>query len=224
MDEPIIKIKQVNKSYTSHQSVLSNITFDVFPGDFVAIGGVSGCGKSTLLNILGLFDTDYTGDVLILGHNLKTLSPSQRDAFRQHHLGYIFQDFKLLDRYTVYHNLELPLIAKKVSRTVRKRLIEDVLHQVNLEPKILHQYPTTLSGGQMQRVAVARTLLLNPTIILADEPTASLDLKNRDMLISTLKNLNKTLILVSHDTQVCEEASIYYEMKEGLLHEVIRPL
>lgn len=223
MDESIIRVVQINKSYNDH-AVLNNVSFNVMSGDFIAIGGVSGCGKSTLLNILGLFDTEYTGDVFMLGHDLKTLSPSQRDLLRQHHLGYIFQDFKLLDRYTVYRNLELPLIARKISRKVRKPMIEYAMHQVNLKTSILDQYPTTLSGGQMQRVAIARALLLDPTILLADEPTASLDIENRDMIISILRNLNKTLILVSHDTQICKEASIYYEMKEGLLHEVIRPL
>ncbi len=196
----IIKVENLYKEFNNN-NILNNINLQIKKGDFVTIYGKSGCGKSTLLNIIGLLDCKYKGNIVINGvTNPKINKKSGRNILRNN-MSYIFQSFALIEEETVMENLDVALEYKKISRSEKQKRKEEALKEVNLlEHKNKKVYQ--LSGGQQQRVAIARIILKDSDIILADEPTGSLDEKTRDEIIELLFKLNKkgkTIVIVTHD-------------------------
>lgn len=202
---PIIELKNVFKKYDEY--VLKDFSIKIYNKDYIVITGDSGIGKTTLLNILGLLDLNFCGEYLFNGDPIIHSNLDDIIEFRQRHLSIVYQDFKLINRYTVYQNLAFPLIVSRTPKEERKSNILKTLQEVNLNPKILNKYPFQLSGGQKQRVAIARAIIKKPTIILADEPTGNLDQGNTDQVLELLRSLNITTIIVSHDPYVIKSAS-----------------
>lgn len=202
---PIIELKNVFKKYDEY--VLKDFSIKIYNKDYIVITGDSGIGKTTLLNILGLLDLNFSGEYLFNGDPIIHSNLDDIIEFRQKHLSIVYQDFKLINRYTVYQNLAFPLIVSRTPKEERKSNILKTLQEVNLNPKILNKYPFQLSGGQKQRVAIARAIIKKPTIILADEPTGNLDQGNTDQVLELLRSLNITTIIVSHDPYVIKSAS-----------------
>ncbi len=204
----IITLKEINKVYRTNEIetlALENVNLEIQKGEFVSIMGPSGCGKSTLLNIIGLLDTPTSGTVDINGTTTGKMKDSQLAAFRNANLGFVFQSFHLIPSLNVMDNVELPLIYRSgVSESERKRLVREVLERVGLSHRLRHM-PSQLSGGQCQRVAVARAIVGNPEIILADEPTGNLDSKMGAEVMDLLHSLNKedgrTIMMVTHNEQ-----------------------
>lgn len=202
----IITLSGINKIYRTNEIetlALENVNLNIDKGEFVSIMGPSGCGKSTLLNIIGLLDTPTSGTVDINGTQTGKMKDSEMAAFRNANLGFVFQSFHLIPSLNVMDNVELPLIYRSgVSESERKRLVREVLDRVGLSHRLRHM-PSQLSGGQCQRVAVARAIVGNPEIILADEPTGNLDSKMGAEVMDLLHRLNKedgrTIVMVTHN-------------------------
>lgn len=199
----IIKTVDVSRIYKSDDietTALSGISIGIKPGDLVAITGPSGCGKSTLLNILGLIDRPDSGNYYFNGAQIDNYSEKQRTALRKNNIGFIFQNFNLVNELTVFENIELPMLYTNMSNKDRREKANTLLEKM----KMLHRkdhYPLQLSGGQQQRVAVARAISNDPKIILADEPTGNLDSKHGDEVMRSLMELNEkgtALIMVTH--------------------------
>lgn len=211
--------------------VLHDVHLHVAKGEIVAIVGRSGSGKSTLLNLISGFIRPEIGEITIGGTKVSGLSESKWAEFRLNHLGFIFQSFQLIPSMTAYENVEFPLVLKGVNEKDRKEITLEMLKRVGLEPYQNH-YPGELSGGQQQRVSIARALVLNPPLILADEPTGSLDSENERELLNFIKELNEnygiTFLMITHDHEVASIAHRKVEivdgyLKEGrMLHEVQR--
>ncbi|RZK62624.1 MAG: ABC transporter ATP-binding protein [Hymenobacter sp.] len=179
---------------------LRDVSLHVAAGDFVAIMGPSGCGKSTLLNVLGLLDTVDSGQYLFDGTDVTRLRERQRDLFRQPRVGFVFQDFNLIDELTVYQNVELPLVYARVPAAERQRRVAAVLERLQLGHRQQHR-PAQLSGGQQQRAAIARAVVSNPQLLLADEPTGNLDSASGEAVMRLLTDLNEagmTVVMVTH--------------------------
>lgn len=199
----MIQIKDLRKSFRTEEVetiALNNISLDVKENEFVAIMGPSGCGKSTLLNILGMLDNPSGGSYNFAGHEVANLSESQRTQIRKGNLGFIFQNFNLIDTLTVFENVELPLLFLKVPKRERKEKVMKVLDRMKIGHRAKH-FPQQLSGGQQQRVAIARAVVTDAKLILADEPTGNLDSKNGTEVMNLLTELNKegaTIIMVTH--------------------------
>lgn len=169
-------------------------------GEFVAIMGPSGCGKSTLLNILGLLDNPTGGEYYLNGTEVSKYTESQRTSLRKGVIGFVFQSFNLIDELNVYENVELPLTYLNIKASERRRMVDNILHRMNISHRAKH-FPQQLSGGQQQRVAIARAVVTNPKLILADEPTGNLDSKNGAEVMNLLTELNRegtTIIMVTH--------------------------
>ncbi len=201
----IIKLTSVNKIYRTDEietQALENVNLTVQKGEFLSIMGPSGCGKSTLLNIIGMLDTPTSGVVEINGTNVEKMKDKEQAAFRNKNLGFVFQSFHLINSLNVLDNVELPLLYRKMSAKERTRLAKEVLERVGLSHRMRHM-PAQLSGGQCQRVAVARAIVGNPEIILADEPTGNLDSKMGAEVMELLHKLNKednrTIVMVTHN-------------------------
>ena len=201
---PLIELKNICKKYDEY--VLKNFSLKIYNKDYLVITGDSGIGKTTLINILGLLDLNFSGEYLFNGKPIIHSNLEEIIMFRHKHLSIVYQDYKLLNRYTIYQNLIFPLIVSKTPKEERDSIILKALHQVNLNPKILDRYPFQLSGGQKQRVAIARAIIKKPTIILADEPTGNLDQRNTDQVLELIRFLNITTIIVSHDPYVIKSA------------------
>src|SRR3990170_8378623 len=169
----MIKLHNIEKSYRhglTQTFVLRRVNAEIKQGDFVSIMGPSGAGKSTLLHILGMHDSAWTGEYFLMGHPIHLLPAKERAALQKRHIGFVFQSYHLLDNLTVYENIELPLSYRDVKRTERQSIVADVLDRFNIVAK-KDLYPSQLSGGQQQLVGVARAVVANPQVILADEPT-----------------------------------------------------
>lgn len=209
----ILKIRALKKSFEK-KIILNNISFDIKQGEFVCIYGKSGCGKSTLLNIIGLLDSFDSGKIEMFGKDIHNLFEYQKRNLIRTKIGYLFQNFALIDTETVLYNLMIAMKYTKYTKSEKIKRISDSLAAVNLsgyEKKLIY----TLSGGEQQRVAVARLMLKPSEIILADEPTGSLDSENRNEIITLLKRLNndgKTVIVVSHDEYVVKMADRIIEI------------
>src|SRR5699024_7128845 len=169
----MLKVTDIGKTYGEF-TALQNINLEVKDGEFLAIMGPSGSGKSTLINILGLLDQSYTGEYLLGNKNYQTVNDNELSQIRGDQLGFVFQNFKLLSTYTVYENIEVPLIYSKKAQNNKHQLIESVIEKVGLKGKEKN-LPTELSGGQQQRVAIARAIVNQPKLVIADEPTGALD-------------------------------------------------
>ncbi|OOE14217.1 ABC transporter ATP-binding protein [Fictibacillus arsenicus] len=202
--------------------VLHDVNLQVAEGEIVAVVGRSGSGKSTLLNLISGFIQPEVGNITINRTNLSKFSESKWAEFRLNHLGFIFQSFQLIPSMSAFENVELPLVLKGVSVPERKVRTEEMLKRVGLE-SFKNHYPGELSGGQQQRVSIARALILNPPLILADEPTGSLDSENEKQLLSFIKELNEkygiTFLMITHDHEVASIAHRKVEIIDGYLRE-----
>ena len=204
---------------------LKNVNFSVEAGEYVAIMGESGSGKTTLLNILAALDRPTGGSVILDGQDLSRIKESEMAAFRRKHLGFVFQDFNLLDTFTLEDNIYLPLVlAGKRYHEMRERLMPIA---VNLGiAELLKKYPYEVSGGQKQRAAVARALITSPKLILADEPTGALDSKATDELLQLFKNINETgqtILMVTHSVKAASHANRVLFIKDGeVYHQLYR--
>lgn len=217
----ILRIEQVIKYYGSGSVVtkaLDGISLSVEKGEFTAIMGASGSGKSTLLNVIATIDRASSGDICINGRHLPDMKEDQLSAFRRDQLGFIFQDYNLLDTLTIGENIVLPLNLKKVSAKKTQQELERVASALDLKDQ-LSKFPYELSGGQRQRAACARALITNPALILADEPTGALDSKNSRMLMETFRMMNQslgsTILMVTHDPAVGSHADRVLFLKDG---------
>ena len=179
---------------------LSKVSLVVEKGDFIAIMGPSGCGKTTLLNILGTIDDSTSGKYLFFGQDVSQLNEKQKTALRKRNIGFVFQNFNLIEELTVYENIELPLQYLGWKKKDRKKRVDEVIDQLNISHR-KSLFPVQLSGGQQQRVAVARAIIANPPLLLADEPTGNLDSMHGEEVMALLNDLNKagtTIIMVTH--------------------------
>lgn len=214
----MIKITNLKKNYITKDCVveaLKGVSFDVKPGEFVAIMGESGSGKSTLLNCIGLMDFFDDGEYELNGSKINGMTTKQLNLARRNNISFIFQNYELMRNYSVYENIEVPLLAKNMKFKLRKNRIEEVAEKLNIA-EYLKNYPYQLSGGQQQRVAIARAMVSDNPLILADEPTGALDRKNSTALMEyllLLKNMSKTILMVTHDKNMAEysERIIYIE-------------
>ena len=217
----LIKLKDINKYYKVGKEkfhVLKSLNINIEEGDFVMIMGKSGSGKTTLLNVLAFLDKFDTGSYFFNYENVSNLNENQRSVFRNKYIGFIFQQFNLIETLSIYQNVELPLLYDgKLNKSER----ENIVKQVGLLDKI-KSMPLQLSGGQQQRVAIARSLVNNPKLIFADEPTGALDSETSNEIMSLLKDLNnqgKTIIMVTHDADLIKYATKVVRLKDGVLYE-----
>jgi putative ABC transport system ATP-binding protein len=217
---PIIHLKDVSKLYGFGDATtvaLDEVSFEVEKGDFVAIMGPSGSGKSTLLHMIGLLDRPTHGEYLLSGRNVEGLRPRQRAKYRRDNLGFIFQSFNLLPRLTVLENVALPLAYRGMTQTRRLKQAGNVLERVGLEDRE-YFYPSQLSGGQMQRAAIARALVNNPDIIIADEPTGNLDSESSRLVMELLSDIHQTghtILMVTHNPELTRYANRVVFMHDG---------
>lgn len=212
-----IELTKVFRTEEVETTALNQVTFEIREGEFVAIMGPSGCGKSTLLNILGLLDNPSGGQYHFLDQEVSDYSEKQRANLRKRNIGFVFQNFNLIDELSVFENVELPLIYLGYSSAERKKRVEEVLEQMQIMHRRNH-FPLQLSGGQQQRVAVCRAVVAKPHIILADEPTGNLDSTHGDEVMHLLEDLNKngtTIIMVTHSQRDASYAQRIIRLFDG---------
>ena len=188
-----INLQKIFKTEEVETWALNNVSIEVKQGEFVAIMGPSGCGKSTLLNILGLLDNPTGGEYYLNGMEVSKYTESQRTNLRKGVIGFVFQSFNLIDELNVYENVELPLTYLNIKASERRRMVDNILHRMNISHRAKH-FPQQLSGGQQQRVAIARAVVTNPKLILADEPTGNLDSKNGAEVMNLLTERQRQMI------------------------------
>jgi len=223
MSEPLIQMKGLSKVFRRDSVevlVLRDINLEVFAGDFTSLMGPSGSGKSTLLNIIAGIDRPSGGELRVLDADLLSMSEDQLAGWRNHHVGFVFQHFNLIPVLTAFGNVELPLLLTSLSRKERKEHVMTALNLVGLSDRAEH-YPRQLSGGQEQRVSIARAIVTDPTFILADEPTGDLDAESAEEVMKVLAGLNaqfhKTVLLVTHDPRAAAFAHIRHYLEKGVL-------
>jgi putative ABC transport system ATP-binding protein len=210
-------LKKVFRTEEIETTALNNVSLEVDEGEYVAVMGPSGCGKSTLLNILGLLDKPTAGIYRLLGEDVSDYSERERSRLRKSNIGFVFQSFNLIDELTIHENVELPLLYQSVPSPQRKKRVEEVLAEFNLEPRKNH-FPQQLSGGQQQRVAVARAVVGKPRLILADEPTGNLDSAHGDEVMRSLTSLNDngtTIVMVTHSPMFADYAKRLVHLFDG---------
>ena len=218
----MIKIQNLSKVFRTEEvetKALNEISLEVKQGEFVTIMGASGCGKSTLLNIVGLLDDVTSGSYQLLGKEIRGLKESEKSKIRKQNIGFVFQNFNLIDELSVYDNIELPLIYNNVSASERKEKVEAMVERLAISHRLKH-FPQQLSGGQQQRVAVARALINDPKIILADEPTGNLDSKNGNEVMELLTDLHAngaTILMVTHSDYDASFSQKTILMKDGII-------
>jgi len=201
----MIKLNKLSKVYRTDEiesTALNEVSFEINQGEFVSIMGPSGCGKSTLLNILGMLDKPESGSYEFLGKEVANLNEKGRSEVRKKNIGFIFQNFNLIDELTVFENIELPLIYNKVPASERKQRVNELIEKIGISHRTSH-FPQQLSGGQQQRVAVARALITKPPLILADEPTGNLDSSHGNEVMELLCGLHEdgtTVVMVTHSS------------------------
>jgi ABC-type lipoprotein export system ATPase subunit len=216
----LIQLKDLNRYYKTRAGqtyVLRFINLHIEPGEFVTIMGPSGAGKSTLLNIIGLLDPNWEGEYFLDGNEVHSLSPKKRIELNKQYIGYVFQNFNLLDDLTVYENLELPLTYRNVKTSERATLVCDILDRFHIVGK-KDLFPTQLSGGQQQLVAIARAIIASPKIILADEPTGNLHSQQGKEIMALFKQLNDegtTIIQVTHSEENAAYGDRIIQLKDG---------
>lgn len=227
--KPVLIVKNIEKYYGNRGNItkaVDDISFTVEKGEFVGVMGPSGSGKTTLLNCISTIDTVSSGHIFINEEDITSLRVNNLSRFRREELGFIFQDFNLLDTLTGYENIALALTIQKIKATLIDQRIKEVSSKLNIE-SILSKYPYQMSGGEKQRVASARALITNPSLILADEPTGALDSKSSRMLLDTIEHLNKeftaTIMMVTHDAFTASYAHRILFIKDGkIFNELIR--
>lgn len=218
----MIHIKNLSKVFRTEEvetKALNDVSLDVLQGEFVTIMGASGCGKSTLLNIVGMLDSASGGSYQLLGKEINGLSESEKSKMRKENVGFVFQNFNLIDELSVYDNIELPLIYNNVPSGERKKKVEAIAERLAISHRLQH-FPQQLSGGQQQRAAVARALVNDPKIILADEPTGNLDSKNGNEVMELLTDLHAagaTILMVTHSEYDASFSQKTIIMKDGMV-------
>ncbi len=224
MSETLIKLEGITKVFYTDEvetHALSGVHLDIKPGEYVSIAGPSGCGKSTLLSILGLLDSPTDGSYLLNDQPVANLNHAERARIRNREVGFIFQSFNLIGDLTVYENVELPLTYRGMSGAERKQRVNEALEKVGMAHRTKH-YPSQLSGGQQQRVAVARALGGKPAILLADEPTGTLDSKNGEAVMDLMRGLHRegaTICMVTHDPRFARHADRTVHLFDGRVVE-----
>ena len=223
MTGTIVEIRHIAKSYRRGGQivpVLSDLSFDIPEGEFVALMGPSGSGKSTLLNLIAGIDKPDRGELRVAGLDITTLSEADLADWRAAHIGFIFQFYNLMPVLTAFENIELPLLLTRLSRRQRRERVELALDMVALTDRMDH-YPSELSGGQQQRVAIARAIISDPLLIVADEPTGDLDRVSAADILNLLDRLNrelgKTIVMVTHDQRAAEHARLVRHLDKGEL-------
>ena len=221
MAEHLIELRDVYKIYSegleSEVRALDGISLTIDHGEFVAVVGQSGCGKSTLMNVLGCLDIPTRGTYLLDGTDVQDLSDGQLSHIRNQQIGFIFQQYNLIQTLTVQENVELPLIYRGIDPIDRKELALEALERVGLADRRKH-YPTQMSGGQQQRVAIARAISTHPPVIMADEPTGALDSRTGQQVLKFLQQLNRegsTIILITHDNGIAATAPRMVRLSDG---------
>lgn len=226
----MLEVKNLKKIYTTRFSgekvkALSNVSFEVEEGEYVAIMGESGSGKTTLLNILAALDKATSGEVKLKGESLTSINEKQISKFRRDNLGFVFQDFNLLDTFSLKDNIFLPLVLSGKNYKEMNSRLTPIAKKLGIE-EILNKFPYEVSGGQKQRAAVARALISNPKLVLADEPTGALDSNSSDELLKLFNEINKegqTIVMVTHSTKAASHASRVLFIKDGeLFHQIYR--
>ena len=224
----ILSIKNISKFYVldgnNKEQALRNINLKIAEGKITAIYGPSGCGKTSLLNIISGLDREYEGILDFKGESLKELSEVELTQFRKDNIGFVFQSFNLIPHQSVLDNVKLPLYVKDLSDKEMTRRAQEQLHNLGMEP-FMAKNVKQLSGGQKQRVAIARALGNQPDMIVADEPTGSLDSQSQEMVLEVFKNLaqaGKTVLIVTHNPEVTEYADVIIKMKDGEVVEEVK--
>jgi len=219
----LVSLERVTRKFPlDHNAVtaLSNVSFHIDPGEFLAISGPSGSGKSTLLNLIGCIDKPTSGRIFIDGTDTSLLTSSQCSLLRREKIGFVFQTFNLIPVFTASENVEYPLLIQGVKTSERRRRVTDALANVGLSGRANHR-PDLLSGGERQRVAVARAIVHRPSLVLADEPTANLDTQNATQLIDLMRDLNRTLgltfIFSTHDQRLLEHTPRIVRLTDGCI-------
>lgn len=226
----LLEVKNLKKIYTTRfggnqVQALSDVSFSVEEGEYVAIMGESGSGKTTLLNILAALDKPTSGEVLLEGNNIVLINEKEISAFRRQNLGFVFQDFNLLDTFSLQDNIFLPLVLSGKAYQEMNSRLQPLAEKLRIKD-ILAKYPYEVSGGQKQRAAVARALITNPKLVLADEPTGALDSRSSDDLLQIFSQINQegqTILMVTHSTKAASHASRVLFIKDGVVfHQIYK--
>ena len=227
MSNSLVAVRDLHKIFSrggQRIDVLQGVNLDIPEGDYLALMGPSGSGKTTLLNLIGGLDTPTEGSIAVAGDRIDKLSGAKLSAWRARHIGFVFQLYNLLPVLTAARNVELPLLLTKLSKADRRKRVEVALRAVGLGDR-MHHYPRQLSGGQEQRVGIARAIVTDPTLLLCDEPTADLDRKAGDEILDLLQALNrdhgKTIVMVTHDPHAAARAKRTLHLEKGLLVEEV---
>ncbi|GAA0108049.1 MULTISPECIES: ABC transporter ATP-binding protein [Clostridium] len=229
MRKEVLRVSNIEKYYGRKGNItkaINNISFSVEEGEFIGVMGASGSGKTTLLNCISTIDKVTSGHIHISGNDITKLNSKKVAKFRREELGFIFQDFNLLDTLTAYENIALALTILKINHKEIDKRVKDIARKLNIE-EILNKYPYEMSGGQKQRVASARAIITSPSLILADEPTGALDSKSAKMLLESMEelneNLNATIMMVTHDAFSASYARRILFIKDGkIFNELVR--
>jgi putative ABC transport system ATP-binding protein len=223
MSNPLVSVRDLHKVFQrggQRIDVLQGVNLDIPEGDYLALMGPSGSGKTTLLNLMGGLDTPTGGSVEVAGDRIDKMSGGKLSAWRARHIGFVFQMYNLLPVLTAAKNVELPLLLTKLGSADRKRRVDTALGVVGLGERAKH-YPRQLSGGQEQRVGIARAIVTDPTLLLCDEPTGDLDRKAGDEVLDLLQALNrdhgKTIVMVTHDPHAAARAKRTLHLEKGVL-------
>jgi putative ABC transport system ATP-binding protein len=219
----LIQVRGLEKTYrrgSEEIHVLHGLNLDVAAGDFIAFMGPSGSGKTTLLNLIGGLDLPSSGSITVSGDEITRMSAQKLTAWRARHVGFVFQMYNLIPVLTAFENVELPLLLTRLSKAERRAHVKTALAVVGLTER-MHHYPRQLSGGQEQRVGIARAIVADPSFLLCDEPTGDLDRKSADEVLEILQLLahdhGKTILMVTHDPLAAERARVVYHMDKGVL-------
>lgn len=222
MSDIVIEVKNISKTYGSGEvafEALKGVSFSVNRGSFVSLMGRSGSGKSTLLHIMASLDKCTSGEVILDGVNINSLSNKERCSLRNEKIGFIFQSFYLEENYTVFTNIEMPLIISGIPKKERIQMVNDVAEKVGLSSKLKNK-AANLSGGEKQRVAIARAIVNKPLIIFADEPCGNLDTENSDIIMNLLADLTKmnvTVVLVTHSLDDAQKTERIISLRDGMV-------
>ncbi|KIO65281.1 ABC transporter ATP-binding protein [Caldifermentibacillus hisashii] len=226
----LLEVKNLKKIYTTRfggnqVQALTDVSFSIEEGEYVAIMGESGSGKTTLLNILAALDKPTSGEVLLEGNNIVLINEKEISAFRRQNLGFVFQDFNLLDTFSLQDNIFLPLVLSGKAYQEMNSRLQPLAEKLRIKD-ILAKYPYEVSGGQKQRAAVARALITNPKLVLADEPTGALDSRSSDDLLQIFSQINQegqTILMVTHSTKAASHASRVLFIKDGVVfHQIYK--
>ena len=221
----MIELNNIIKSYNtkySEQIILNNTNLKIEDNDYISIMGKSGSGKSTLLNIIGCISKVDSGEVIIDNKNITEMTTNQLDMIRKEFISFIFQNFQLIDQFTVFENIELPLLANKTGKKVRNKKINELMQRLNIF-NVKDKFPAQISGGEQQRTAIARAVISDKKYILADEPTGALDGATSDILMDILDEENKngkTIIVVTHDMDVAKRANHIVNLENGIIQNI----